>query len=141
CNRHGGTAGPAPDTALNRRNGNLGRGIRAGHARSGEDCLRRSLGALEPPQAPRERIGGTVLEGLPGPRRNEDRRRFRTGDSEGMVVRMTTNATWIQVDPVLTQAFRDEAIGRLTRGEAEVVLDFSSVKRIDTNAVLALDEL
>jgi anti-anti-sigma regulatory factor len=54
---------------------------------------------------------------------------------------MTTNATWIQVDPQRMQAFRDEAIARLTRAAGEVVLDFSSVKRIDTNGVRALEEL
>ena len=39
CDRHGGAAGPAADTAIDRRDGDLGRGIRAGHSRSGEDRL------------------------------------------------------------------------------------------------------
>lgn len=54
---------------------------------------------------------------------------------------MTTDAMWIQVDPEHTQAFRDEAIERLTRADGEVVLDFTSVKRIDTNGVRVLEEL
>ena len=54
---------------------------------------------------------------------------------------MTTNSVRIQVDPKHTQAFRDEAIERLTRADGEVVLDFSSVKQIDTDGVRALEEL
>jgi anti-anti-sigma regulatory factor len=47
-----------------------------------------------------------------------------------MVVRMTTNAAWIQ-----------EAVEKLNRGESEVMLDFSSVLRIDGNVVSAIEEL
>jgi anti-anti-sigma regulatory factor len=43
---------------------------------------------------------------------------------------MTTNAAWIQ-----------EAVEKVNRGESEVVVDFSSVLRIDGNAVGALEEL
>jgi anti-anti-sigma regulatory factor len=47
-----------------------------------------------------------------------------------MVVRMTTQAVWIQ-----------EAVDKLNSGEKEVILDFSSVLRIDGNAVSAIEEL
>jgi len=47
-----------------------------------------------------------------------------------MVVRMTTQAVWIQ-----------EAVDKLNSGEKEVILDFSSVLRIDGNAVGAIEEL
>ena len=55
---------------------------------------------------------------------------------------MTTNAASIQVgpDPVFT-ALQQEAVEKLNRGESEVVLDFSAVRRIDGNAVGALEEL
>ena len=43
---------------------------------------------------------------------------------------MTTNAAWIQ-----------EAVEKVRGGESEVILDFSSVLRIDSNAVGALEEL
>ena len=137
----GGTAGPA---GIPRSIADLGiskEEFERGHARSGEDRLRRSLVALESAHAAGERIGGTVLEGLPGPRRSEDCRGFRTVHSEGMVVRMTTNAMWIQVDSEHTEALRDEAIERLTRAEGDVVLDFSSVKRLDVDSVRLLEEL
>jgi anti-anti-sigma regulatory factor len=47
-----------------------------------------------------------------------------------MVVRMTTQAVWIQ-----------EAVDKLNSGEKEVILDFSSVLRIDGNAVSAIEKL
>jgi anti-anti-sigma regulatory factor len=34
-----------------------------------------------------------------------------------------------------------EAIGKVNSGDSEVILDFSSVRRIDTNMVGALEEL
>ena len=43
---------------------------------------------------------------------------------------MTTSAEWIQ-----------EASEKVNRGESDVTLDFSSVLRIDTNMVGALEEL
>ena len=43
---------------------------------------------------------------------------------------MTTQAVWIQ-----------EAVDKLNSGEKEVMLDFSSVLRIDGNAVSAIEEL
>jgi anti-anti-sigma regulatory factor len=47
-----------------------------------------------------------------------------------MVDRMTTNAAWIQ-----------EAVEKVNRGESEVVLDFSAVRRIDSTEVGALEDL
>ena len=52
------------------------------------------------------------------------------GPFAGRDVRMTTNAALIQ-----------EAVEKVNRGESEVILDFSSVLRIDGNAVRALEEL
>ena len=49
---------------------------------------------------------------------------------EGRDVRMTTNAALIQ-----------DAVEKVNRGESEVILDFSSVPRIDGNAVRALEDL
>ena len=43
---------------------------------------------------------------------------------------MTTNAEWIQ-----------EVVEKVNHAEGEVVLDFSAVQRIDSNAVKALEEL
>ena len=43
---------------------------------------------------------------------------------------MTTNAMWIQ-----------EAIEKVNRGESQVILDFSSVLRIDASVVGAMEEL
>ena len=43
---------------------------------------------------------------------------------------MTTQAVWIQ-----------EAVDKLNSGEKEVILDFSSVLRIDGNAVSAIEKL
>jgi anti-anti-sigma regulatory factor len=47
-----------------------------------------------------------------------------------MVVRMTTNAAFIQ-----------DAVEKVNRGEQQVTVDFSDVARIDANAVRALEEL
>lgn len=47
-----------------------------------------------------------------------------------MVVRMTTNAVWIE-----------DAVQKINGGEREVMLDFSAVARIDGNVVRALEEL
>jgi anti-anti-sigma regulatory factor len=59
-----------------------------------------------------------------------------------MVDRMTTNAVCIPVDPEgVFHALRQEAVEAVNRAEGEVVLDFSSVLRIDANAVRALEEL
>ena len=47
-----------------------------------------------------------------------------------MVVRMTTNALWI-----------DDAVQKIKGGEQEVILDFSAVPRIDGTVVRALEDL
>ena len=55
---------------------------------------------------------------------------------------MTTNAVWIKVDPERpVHALQQEAVEKVKSAEGEVVLDFSSVLRIDSSAVRALDEL
>jgi anti-anti-sigma regulatory factor len=43
---------------------------------------------------------------------------------------MTTSAVWIQ-----------EAVEKVNNGESEVVLDFSSVLRVDGNALSAMEDL
>jgi anti-anti-sigma regulatory factor len=59
-----------------------------------------------------------------------------------MDVRMTTNAAWIKVDPEhVADALRQEAVEKVNGGESNVILDFSSVVRIDGNAVRAMEEL
>jgi anti-anti-sigma regulatory factor len=59
-----------------------------------------------------------------------------------MGVRMTTNARWITVDPErVVNVLQHDAVERVESGEREVTLDFSSVLRIDGNAVGALEEL
>jgi anti-anti-sigma regulatory factor len=58
-----------------------------------------------------------------------------------MVVRMTTNVLWIPVDPEHVDVWQEEAAEKLNRAESEVVLDFCSVNRIDSNGVMALEEL
>jgi len=55
---------------------------------------------------------------------------------------MTTSAEWIKVDPEhVLDALQHEAIEKVNSGQGEVVLDFYSVPRIDTNAVGALERL
>jgi len=55
---------------------------------------------------------------------------------------MTTNAAWITVDPQrVVSALQHDAVEKVSSGEREVTLDFSSVPRIDGNAVSALEEL
>jgi anti-anti-sigma regulatory factor len=55
---------------------------------------------------------------------------------------MTSNAEWIKIDPErVLQAVQQEAVDKVNSAPGEAVLDFSSVPRIDTNAVGALDRL
>jgi anti-anti-sigma regulatory factor len=55
---------------------------------------------------------------------------------------MTTNARWIKVDPErVVHALQRETVEKINAAEGEVVLDFSGVPRIDSNAVRALEEL
>ena len=54
---------------------------------------------------------------------------------------MTTNPACIQVDPArMDQSLGQESLDALT-GTGELILDFSSVPRIDVSAVKELDEL
>jgi anti-anti-sigma regulatory factor len=57
-----------------------------------------------------------------------------------MVVRMAMIAVWLKIDEErVVQALR-EAEEKLDRVEDEVVLDFSSVRRIDPSALRAIEE-
>ena len=57
-------------------------------------------------------------------------------------MRMTTHAEWIKIDPErLLCALRQEAVENINNGLGEVILDFSSVHRVDSIAVEALEEL
>jgi anti-anti-sigma regulatory factor len=59
-----------------------------------------------------------------------------------MVVRMTTNGVWIKVDPErVVDALQHEAVEMVNGAESEVVLDFSSVLRIDPSVAGAMEEL
>jgi anti-anti-sigma regulatory factor len=55
---------------------------------------------------------------------------------------MTTNAQWIKLDPErVVHTLQQEAVEKVNHAEGEVVLDFSGVPRIDSNAVRALEKL
>jgi len=55
---------------------------------------------------------------------------------------MTTNAVCIKLDPErVADALRQEAVEKVNSAEGQVVLDFSSVLRIDPNVVRAMGEL
>ena len=55
---------------------------------------------------------------------------------------MTTNAEWIKIDPERGfQTLQQEAADKVNSAPGEVILDFSSVLRIDSNAVGALEQL
>jgi len=54
---------------------------------------------------------------------------------------MTSNAVWVRVDPErVVHVLKNDAVEKLA-GAQDVVLDFSSVRRIDAGAVDALEEL
>jgi len=54
---------------------------------------------------------------------------------------MTTNSVWVKVDPErVIQVLKNDAVEKLA-GAEDIVLDFSSVLRIDASAVDALEEL
>jgi anti-anti-sigma regulatory factor len=54
---------------------------------------------------------------------------------------MKTNAAWVTVDPErMVQVLKKDAVEKLA-GAEDVVLDFSSVLRIDASAVDALEDL
>jgi anti-anti-sigma regulatory factor len=55
---------------------------------------------------------------------------------------MTTDAEWIRIDPErLLHALQHEAVDKVNSARGEVILDFSSVLRIDSNAVPAMEHL
>jgi anti-anti-sigma regulatory factor len=55
---------------------------------------------------------------------------------------MTTSPLCIKVDPErVVQSLREEAVETVNGAEGAVVLDFSSVLRIDTNVLGAMEEL
>jgi anti-anti-sigma regulatory factor len=54
---------------------------------------------------------------------------------------MTTNSVWLTVDSGAIGSALEEAHQRLATAGGEVVLDFSSVQRIDTSTVKAMAKL
>ena len=116
-------------------------GVREGDARVGEDRVRRSFVALEPAHAAGERNGRVVLEGVRGAAGVAPG--HRSGRGEGMVVRMTTNAVWIQDGPGAgAGSLRDEAAEKAERRRTARWCWISPAwKRIDGNGVRALEEL
>ena len=57
-----------------------------------------------------------------------------------MVVRMAMIAVWLKIDEEHVVQALQEAGEKLDRAEGEVVLDFSSVRRIDSRALRAMEE-
>jgi anti-anti-sigma regulatory factor len=53
---------------------------------------------------------------------------------------MATIAEWLKLNEGHLVPVLQEAAGRLESAEGEVVLDFSSVRRIDANALQAMEE-
>jgi anti-anti-sigma regulatory factor len=58
-----------------------------------------------------------------------------------MVVRMTMNAEWIEIDGERVVQGLQAARETLDTAQSDVVLDFSSVRRIDPNALRAMEKL
>ena len=58
-----------------------------------------------------------------------------------MVVRMTMNAEWIEIDGERVVQDLQAARETLDTAQGDVVLDFSSVRRIDPNALRAMEKL
>jgi len=57
-------------------------------------------------------------------------------------VGMPNNAEWIKIDPErILDALQQEAVDKVNSAPREVVLDFSSVVRIDSNVVGAMEQL
>jgi len=55
---------------------------------------------------------------------------------------MTTDAEWIQIDPERVLASLEQnAAEAVKRTQGEVTLDFSGVRRLDTNGIGALEHL
>jgi anti-anti-sigma regulatory factor len=57
-----------------------------------------------------------------------------------MVARMAMIAVWLKIDEERVVQALQEAGEKLDRVEGEVVLDFSSVRRIDASAIRAMEE-
>jgi anti-anti-sigma regulatory factor len=57
-----------------------------------------------------------------------------------MVARMATIAVWLKIDEERVVQALQEAAEKLDSVEGEVALDFSSVSRIDSSALRALEE-
>jgi anti-anti-sigma regulatory factor len=57
-----------------------------------------------------------------------------------MVVGMAMIAVWLKLDEARVVQALQEAGEKLDRAEGEVVLDFSSVRRIDSRALRAMEE-
>jgi anti-anti-sigma regulatory factor len=54
---------------------------------------------------------------------------------------MTMSAVWLKIDPERVAQTLQEAVGKLDGAGGEVVLDFSSVRRIDPAAIGAMEKL
>jgi anti-anti-sigma regulatory factor len=54
---------------------------------------------------------------------------------------MNADAVWIQVDPERVAGALHEAAGKVNAGESDIVLSFSDVRRIDSKAAGAFEEL
>ena len=54
---------------------------------------------------------------------------------------MTVNAVWLKIDGERVAQTLQEALGKLDGAGGEVVLDFSSVRRIDPSAIGTLEKL
>ena len=55
---------------------------------------------------------------------------------------MTTNAEWIKINPErILHALQHEAADKVNSARGEVILDFSSVLRIDSDGAGALEQL
>jgi anti-anti-sigma regulatory factor len=58
-----------------------------------------------------------------------------------MVVRMTMNAEWLEIDGERVMQGLQVARETLDGATSDVVLDFSSVRRVDPNALKAMEKL
>jgi anti-anti-sigma regulatory factor len=58
-----------------------------------------------------------------------------------MVVRMTSNGEWLEIDGERVLQGLQAARETLDSAQRDVVLDFSSVRRIDPHALLAMEKL
>ena len=58
-----------------------------------------------------------------------------------MVVRMTTSAEWLEIDGERVAKTLQAASETLDSAKGDVVLDFSSVRRIDPSAIRAMEKL